>query len=494
MRSTLGFILFAQVTLGQAQEPCAVELSIDPPTCAEDADGSITLIPGAGGPFTFEWSHDTGLNGPQAAGLEVGSYSIVISGDQGCISFIDTVVPDPGHPPLGSITTTNISCAGTDDGTATFTVNPGPYTWEWVDDPNITNPLRTGLGAGSYTALVLGGICPSYITGMLGDPDIFINGAFEYCPASPPTLTTDNVWGFQPDIFLWSTGDVTSTLQVEPGLEGSVSLTAINSTTGCTATDEVELTLLTGPTVLFSIVDSLCIHLPTHPTLDQSDADSLIWRWGVNGNSNALEPTIMYDDPFWQPISVQGFDALGCGSLPVHDSVFVRPRSYADHSATQVPCTTLLQLDLHSTADSCALFIGDSLYLNLCSGSVQLDLRRYSDYDITFYSTRPDRCDDTASTHIDLRTEPTLFLPNAFSPDGDGANDTWPGPVEIPDNGFELLLFDRWGTNLWITRDTQAKWDGSTFPPGVYVYTMRMRDPCEPTNEVARKGIVTLVR
>ncbi|MBP8879157.1 MAG: gliding motility-associated C-terminal domain-containing protein, partial [Flavobacteriales bacterium] len=139
-------------------------------------------------------------------------------------------------------------------------------------------------------------------------------------------------------------------------------------------------------------------------------------------------------------------------------------------------------------------FVGDSLFMDLCSGYVRRDMRRYQEYDFTFYSTQPNRCDDTSAVHIDVRTEPTLFLPNAFTPDGDGINDTWPGPVDIPEDGFEVQLFDRWGVSQWASIDTQAKWDGSLLPVGVYVYTMRHRDPCEPTQEVARNGTVTLIR
>ncbi|MCB0764098.1 MAG: gliding motility-associated C-terminal domain-containing protein, partial [Flavobacteriales bacterium] len=101
---------------------------------------------------------------------------------------------------------------------------------------------------------------------------------------------------------------------------------------------------------------------------------------------------------------------------------------------------------------------------------------------------------DTSAVRLDVRTEPTLFLPTAFTPDGDGVNDVWPGPVEIPDAGFEIQVFARSGERLWSTTDTQAKWDGASLPIGVYPYTMRMRDPCKPTDEVARNGFVTIVR
>lgn len=491
----LSLLLVVVFTLpALAQEPCDVTLSIVLPTCPDDADGIISIGTGAGGPFTYEWSHDFTLNAPVATALVSGPYTVLVTGASGCVSYFDTIVDIPEVPALGQMSITNISCAGLSDGSVTFTVNPGPYTWEWADDATLTDATRTTLGIGSYNVVVNGGECPSYISAFLGDPDIFILGALEYCPSDPPLLTTVNDFGFQPDVFLWSTGHVTSEIVVPPGIEGTVGITAVNSLTGCTATDEVELVLLPSPTVTFTVVDSVCILLPTATTVLDSDADSLVWRWGSTGFSNELEPGITFDQPFWQPVSLQGFDAFGCGSLPVMDSIFVRPRIPATYTAAQVPCTTLLQLDLASDSDSCAFFVGDSLYLTDCRGSMQLDLRRYTGYELTFISTQPNRCDDTASVHVDLRIEPTLFLPTAFSPDGDGFNDTWPGPVDIPENGYELQLFDRWGTQLWSTRDTQAKWDGSELPQGVYIYTMRMRDPCSSTKEVAKKGVLTLIR
>lgn len=63
-----------------------------------------------------------------------------------------------------------------------------------------------------------------------------------------------------------------------------------------------------------------------------------------------------------------------------------------------------------------------------------------------------------------------------------------------PEEGFELEIFDRWGHAHWRTTDTQERWNGASLPIGVYVYTMRMRNPCVPTEELTRKGTVALIR
>ncbi|MBK8580885.1 MAG: gliding motility-associated C-terminal domain-containing protein [Flavobacteriales bacterium] len=225
-----------------------------------------------------------------------------------------------------------------------------------------------------------------------------------------------------------------------------------------------------------------------------SNADSLVWRWGADGFSNENFPAVSFDEPEWQPISLQGFDSLGCGNLPVLDSIYVRPRFPAIFTAVQLPCTPSIDVKFSSLADSCAFFVGDSLVLGSCNGFFHVDLERYGEYDFTFYSTRPDQCDDTSTFPIDVRTAPTAFIPNSVTPNGDTFNDTWPGPLDIPDLNYEVQIFDRWGAYIWGTTDTEEKWDGANMPLGVYVYTMHMRDPCNPTDEVSKNGTVTLFR
>ncbi len=82
---------------------------------------------------------------------------------------------------------------------------------------------------------------------------------------------------------------------------------------------------------------------------------------------------------------------------------------------------------------------------------------------------------------------PEVFLPNAFSPNGDGINDVFrpffsPLPVEAD---YELLIFDRWGALLFETNDPSAGWDGmfngQRMPIGVYVFTLRYQ---------AKEGVV----
>lgn len=57
-----------------------------------------------------------------------------------------------------------------------------------------------------------------------------------------------------------------------------------------------------------------------------------------------------------------------------------------------------------------------------------------------------------------------FYVPDAFSPNGDGINDTF---YPMPDTDYELSIYDRWG-NLVYKGNTP--WDGIGYKPDIYVY------------------------
>lgn len=73
-----------------------------------------------------------------------------------------------------------------------------------------------------------------------------------------------------------------------------------------------------------------------------------------------------------------------------------------------------------------------------------------------------------------------LFMPNAFSPNNDGINDTW-GPVyDCEPYDFTLKIIDRWGRTLKTINDPTIAWDGNIngapIRDGIYVYQVFYRE------------------
>jgi gliding motility-associated-like protein len=89
-----------------------------------------------------------------------------------------------------------------------------------------------------------------------------------------------------------------------------------------------------------------------------------------------------------------------------------------------------------------------------------------------------------------------LFIPNTFTPNGDGVNEIFKTYSEILDK-YELLIYDRWGNLAFQTSDLSSGWNGEingeAQPQDVYVY--KLRYVLRHTQEWKEKvGIVSLIR
>jgi gliding motility-associated-like protein len=91
------------------------------------------------------------------------------------------------------------------------------------------------------------------------------------------------------------------------------------------------------------------------------------------------------------------------------------------------------------------------------------------------------------------------YFPNAFSPNGDGLNDTF-GVLGVGIEEYELLIFNRTGELLFESTDVQVAWDGTYMnnkvPAGTYVYKVKMkgkRSGGKFDNFSTRTGTVTIV-
>ncbi|MCH2083407.1 MAG: gliding motility-associated C-terminal domain-containing protein [Saprospiraceae bacterium] len=108
-------------------------------------------------------------------------------------------------------------------------------------------------------------------------------------------------------------------------------------------------------------------------------------------------------------------------------------------------------------------------------------------------------CLASDTIHIQLRLDcikGDFFIPNTFSPNGDGTNEEFYITAYTSANLEYLRIYDRWGELMFETNDFNQRWDGTfrgkKLNPGVYVYYMRVKCPDEESYE--RFGNVTLIR
>jgi gliding motility-associated-like protein len=90
-----------------------------------------------------------------------------------------------------------------------------------------------------------------------------------------------------------------------------------------------------------------------------------------------------------------------------------------------------------------------------------------------------------------------VYVPNTFTPNGDGLNDQLYSVGEGIES-FEFTLFNRWGSILFQSRDLKNGWDGSyegsLVQEGIYSYKVKYHNKCATENEVIKHGFVLVLR
>jgi gliding motility-associated-like protein len=103
---------------------------------------------------------------------------------------------------------------------------------------------------------------------------------------------------------------------------------------------------------------------------------------------------------------------------------------------------------------------------------------------------------DTIIAHLQAQ-DYVYYVANAFSPNGDGVNDTWRPWNNVVDlERYQLRVFDRWGREVFSTTDPYKPWDGTAngkrVPLGVYAFKANMLEAITHDEHEA-VGHVTLV-
>lgn len=105
-------------------------------------------------------------------------------------------------------------------------------------------------------------------------------------------------------------------------------------------------------------------------------------------------------------------------------------------------------------------------------------------------------CNDTASAVLEVHGDDGIFVPDAFTPNGDGRNDCFGVIVTGDIRTFEWHIFNRWGQPIFETRSLNDCWNGTykgeQLDLGTYYYFFKASSPL--CGEIIKKGEVQLIR
>ena len=225
-----------------------------------------------------------------------------------------------------------------------------------------------------------------------------------------------------------------------------------------------------------------------------------VWQLGDGETSTSPQPTFSPQQSTDYTLSVT--DALGC--IAVTDgSITVRKGTFPD--PLQAWCDTCEILAFHETT----LYSTDygNLYSYLWTPSQDMDTPNLPvttvtpDITTTYTVSVTDTFGCTLTDTVTIKVNPVacdlpfVFIPNSFSPNGDGVNDILFVRSDILDECY-FVIYSRWGEKVFETHDQAIGWDG-TFrkkecQTGVYDYYFKGK--CKDGDELEQRGNVMLIR
>lgn len=125
-------------------------------TCGATANGSISVTPSGGdAPYTYAWSNSTVIDSNRT-NLAPGNYRVTITDATGCTAVVDTAVGTENFN--YTVNSTNLSCNGGNDGTASITITGGTAGFSFVWSPTPGNGQGTAnisnLSVGTYSVTI----------------------------------------------------------------------------------------------------------------------------------------------------------------------------------------------------------------------------------------------------------------------------------------------------------------------------------------------------
>lgn len=490
-------------------------------TCFGSCDGQAT-IDNVGGtaPFTYTWIPNVG-NTATLTNLCAGNYSILVTDLVGCTSTTTVNISEPSLLTVTPQIGTTI-CIGQ---SVTLTANGAggtpPYTYNWTPLGPIVSPILTTV----YTVTVTDAnncvSAPQNVT-ITVYPALSVIASKDdsVCPGFTATINAVATGGNGgPYAYSWTWAPNGSSnfqsINVTPTTTTTYYVTASDNCGTPVVVDSVlitvnPLTIVAMSTNIANGCEPLCV--------DFTDASSIAtgtivgWTWNF-GDGTALSsqrnPSHCYASPGVYSVTLGTISNLGCLSSAMTTAMItVYSNPVAEFGFTPTTTTVLNPvISFFNKSVGGASYIWDFGDKNDANNSTDINPRHaYSDtglYCVKLTAISIEGCTNDITHCLIVGPEYTLFIPNAFTPNGDGTND-----VFMPKGqfilSFDMTIFNRWGDLIFRSNDLNKGWDGTgnndtdISQQDVYVYKIKVtynnKDNVTSTQKSEFIGHVTLIR
>lgn len=470
--------------------------SSTPATCVA-SNGTATVNVTGTGPFTYTWNPNVSTTNT-ASNLAAGIYTITITDQSNGCTSTDTIHVN---------TNTNLTVQTSGDDTicpgsqTTMTVNVvggnNPITYNWSNGlPNSPTVNVTPATTTTYTLNIVDAAgCsagPLLFTITVASPvGATISGTSPICVGGGTTLTANVTGGYGTISYLWMPGNLTTSgITVTPAITTTYTLTATDQC-GQTSTQTFNVFVQQVPVVDFYADTTYgCTPLQVNFFVDTSGfgaGASVLWSFGEgNATSTAALPSYTYLTPGCHDVSLTVTVPPGCSVTQTYTCMITTlPQPVAQFTADPAYASILDPLiTFTNTSTGATNWIwnfGDSTTSTIWSPEHTYD--NVGTYPVSLIVSNSSGCADTAWLDIVVNDYYTFYVPNAFTPNGNGTNDEF-GPVftNILSDQYQFLIFDRWGNIVFESHNPGEMWNGRYQNKGefvqedVYVYKVQFMD------------------
>ncbi len=449
----------------------------------------------ASGATTYSWAPATGLSSTSGAvvtATPVVTTVYTVTGTSGLCSSVKTVTVTV--PPTSTITITStgtLICAGgagttlTASGANTYTWLPGGLTTASINaNPATTTTYsvggQTALGCVALPATITVSVAPALtptVTASSATVCLSNTVSLAVVPAGPGISYT-----WTPAAAIQGANN-TAAVIAKPTTTATVNYTVTVSNGLCisTATISVQPFLCVPPTADIQTItnDSICTNGCVTFTAVTTGSQPMTYQWvfpgGTPPTSNVANPQVCYLVKGNYPVTLIVVNAYGSDTTLKTNYINVAdtPRVFNATGDTTLKIGQTTTIHANGTALNYYWYpnVNGSIACPTCSNTVvqpTVTTKYYVEASNSPYCKRR----DSVIVKVDF-TCGDFFVPNAFSPNGDGLNDM----VNV--HGFcigtyNLQIFNRWGEKVFETSSFSDSWDGTfrgkSLDTGVFVY------------------------
>lgn len=497
-------IIWDTIFIPNPLPPLITNISFTPPLCYGNNNGSasVSFVNGVP-PISINWQPGNWPGSATIYNVPAGIYTVTLTDANGCQTYTTINVTQPPALSL-QVTPTHTICYGT-NGTVQAIPDGGtpPYIYTW-------NPAIFVGGGPHPIPLTQSSQFVVSVTDANGcniGPDTVKIVVLPPLLASGMSTTichndTTRIWASitspgngGPYTYTWTNGATTLTTSVIGFYPSQPNTYTVIISDGCSIPDAVAIsTVNVNPLPKGYFTSDFREGCPPlkvwFQAISDRNNDTYVWDFGNGETGSGKSITSEYLSTGTYSVKLTITNQYGC----VIDT-------FAANYITVHPVPTAdFELDKYETT----IFDPTFMCTNLSVGSSQFQWNfgapdqpnnsttfanpmhtyvKAGEYDITLVAINDFNCEDRITKKVVVHPDYLLYIPNAFTPDGNGVNDVFqPKGLGILNTPYKMEIYDRWGELVFVSEEFEEGWRGqikgtmNKAKNDVYVYKIVVKD------------------